>query len=123
MKWARKFQTNSAQGPAPTTAAQILTAGQQIWVQNKATTVAATADTAAVTTDHWVLSQVPGANTSFVAMSPNNGAILAMVGGFNYTQSKFNRATQSIRQVGSGIKPFIYSAAIEKGMTLATLIN
>ena len=123
MKWARKFQTNSSQGPAPTTAAQILTAGQQIWVQNKATTVAATADTAAVTTDHWVLSQVPGANTSFVAMSPNNGAILAMVGGFNYTQSKFNRATQSIRQVGSGIKPFIYSAAIEKGMTLATLIN
>ncbi|MEC6797697.1 PBP1A family penicillin-binding protein [Photobacterium sp. S4TG1] len=123
MKWARKFQTSSAQGPAPTTAAQILTAGQQIWVQNKATTVAATADTAAVTTDHWVLSQVPGANTSFVAMSPNNGAILAMVGGFNYTQSKFNRATQSIRQVGSGIKPFIYSAAIEKGLTLATLIN
>ncbi|MEC6832609.1 PBP1A family penicillin-binding protein [Photobacterium toruni] len=123
MKWARKFQTNSSQGPAPTTAAQILTAGQQIWVQNKATTVAATADTAAVTTDHWVLSQVPGANTSFVAMSPNNGAILAMVGGFNYTQSKFNRATQSIRQVGSGIKPFIYSAAIQKGMTLATLIN
>ncbi|PSW33042.1 penicillin-sensitive transpeptidase [Photobacterium phosphoreum] len=123
MKWARKFLTDKAQGPAPTTAAQILTAGQQIWVQNKATTVAATADTAAVTTNHWVLSQVPGANTSFVAMSPNNGAILAMVGGFNYTQSKFNRATQSIRQVGSGIKPFIYSAAIQKGMTLATLIN
>ncbi len=123
MKWARKFQSNTTQGPAPTTATQILTAGQQIWVQNKATTVAATADTAAVTTDHWVLSQVPGANTSFVAMSPNNGAVLAMIGGFNYTQSKFNRATQSIRQVGSGIKPFIYSAAIEKGMTLATLIN
>ncbi|MBY3788341.1 PBP1A family penicillin-binding protein [Photobacterium carnosum] len=123
MKWARKFQTNSSQGPAPTTAAQILTAGQQIWVQNKATTVAATADTAAITTSHWVLSQVPGANTSFVAMSPDNGAILAMIGGFNYTQSKFNRATQSIRQVGSGIKPFIYSAAIQKGMTLATLIN
>ena len=123
MKWARKFQTNKAQGPAPTTASQILTAGQQIWVQNKTTTIAATADSAAVTTSHWVLSQVPGANTSFVAMSPDNGAILAMIGGFNYTQSKFNRATQSIRQVGSGIKPFIYSAAIEKGLTLATLIN
>ncbi|MGC7853547.1 penicillin-binding transpeptidase domain-containing protein [Vibrio anguillarum] len=56
-------------------------------------------------------------------MNPENGAVLALVGGFNFVHNKFNRATQSVRQVGSSIKPFIYSAAIDKGMTLATLIN
>ncbi|GAB3534157.1 PBP1A family penicillin-binding protein [Photobacterium alginatilyticum] len=109
MKWARKFMTDTRQGPAPKTAADILAAGQQIWVQQK--------------DQQWVLSQVPDANTAFVAVSPQNGAVKAMVGGFNFVHSKFNRATQSIRQVGSSIKPFIYSAALEKGMTLATLVN
>lgn len=109
MKWARKFMTDTRQGPAPKTAADILAAGQQIWVQQKE--------------QQWVLSQVPDANTAFVAVSPQNGAVKAMVGGFNFVHSKFNRATQSIRQVGSSIKPFIYSAALEKGMTLATLVN
>jgi penicillin-binding protein 1A len=56
-------------------------------------------------------------------MDPDNGAILALVGGFNFVHSNFNRATQSVRQVGSSIKPFIYSAALEKGLTLASLIN
>ncbi len=56
-------------------------------------------------------------------MSPSTGAIKALVGGFNFVHSKFNRATQSVRQVGSSIKPFIYSAAVNEGMTLATLIN
>ncbi|WP_337242204.1 penicillin-binding transpeptidase domain-containing protein, partial [Proteus faecis] len=73
--------------------------------------------------EHWTLSQVPNANTAFVAMDPENGAILALVGGFNFVHSNFNRATQSVRQVGSSIKPFIYSAALEKGLTLASLIN
>ncbi|KJF81336.1 penicillin-binding protein 1A [Photobacterium angustum] len=123
MKWARKFLSDSSQGPAPKKASDILTAGQQIWVQHNQNTVGDKKDSATVTTNQWLLSQVPAANTAFVAMSPDNGGILAMIGGFNYTQSKFNRATQSIRQVGSGIKPFIYSAAIEKGLTLATLIN
>ncbi|MCV5869985.1 penicillin-binding transpeptidase domain-containing protein, partial [Escherichia coli] len=71
----------------------------------------------------WKLSQVPSANTAFVAMNPENGGILSLVGGFNFVHSKFNRATMSVRQVGSSIKPFIYSAAIDKGLTLATLIN
>ncbi|PSV25758.1 MULTISPECIES: penicillin-binding protein 1A [unclassified Photobacterium] len=123
MKWARKFLSDSSQGPAPQKASDILTAGQQIWVQHNQNVVSDKTGGATVTTNQWLLSQVPAANTSFVAMSPENGAVLAMVGGFNYTRSKFNRATQSIRQVGSGIKPFIYSAAIEKGLTLATLIN
>ncbi|SKA49110.1 penicillin-binding protein 1A [Enterovibrio nigricans] len=109
MKWARRYKTDTRQGSAPKQAADILAAGEQVWVRN--------------VTDVWHLSQVPDANTAMVAMSPENGAVKALVGGFNFVHSKFNRATQSVRQVGSGIKPFIYSAALEQGMTLATLIN
>ncbi|SBT13566.1 Penicillin-binding protein 1A [Vibrio celticus] len=131
MNWARKFLTDNRQGPAPSQAKEILAVGEQIWVRHEAVTgdevseepteesAIAESETPVV----WRLSQVPNANTAFVAMNPNNGAVLSMVGGFNFVHNKFNRATQSIRQVGSGIKPFIYSAAIEKGLTLASLIN
>ncbi|MCL4122276.1 UNVERIFIED_CONTAM: hypothetical protein GTU68_024035 [Idotea baltica] len=76
-----------------------------------------------VTTTVWKLSQVPAANTAFVAMDPTDGAITSLVGGFNFVHNKFNRATQSVRQVGSSIKPFIYSAALYHGKTLASLVN
>ncbi|MEZ8034236.1 penicillin-binding protein 1A [Vibrio crassostreae] len=131
MSWARKFLTDNRQGPAPSQAKEVLAVGEQIWVRHEAVTgdevseepteESATAESE--TPIVWRLSQVPNANTAFVAMNPNNGAVLSMVGGFNFVHNKFNRATQSIRQVGSGIKPFIYSAAIEKGLTLASLIN
>ncbi|MCG9544894.1 PBP1A family penicillin-binding protein [Vibrio sp. Isolate33] len=131
MNWARKFLTDNRQGPAPSQAKEILAVGEQVWVRHEAVTgdevseepteESATAESE--TPVVWRLSQVPNANTAFVAMNPNNGAVLSMVGGFNFVHNKFNRATQSIRQVGSGIKPFIYSAAIEKGLTLASLIN
>ncbi|TKG00822.1 PBP1A family penicillin-binding protein [Vibrio sp. F13] len=131
MNWARKFLTDNRQGPAPSQAKEILAVGEQVWVRHEAVTgdevseepteESATAESK--TPIVWRLSQVPNANTAFVAMNPNNGAVLSMVGGFNFVHNKFNRATQSIRQVGSGIKPFIYSAAIEKGLTLASLIN
>lgn len=131
MNWARKFLTDNRQGPAPSQAKEILAVGEQVWVRHEAITgdevseepteESAEADTE--TPVEWRLSQVPNANTAFVAMNPNNGAVLSMVGGFNFVHNKFNRATQSIRQVGSGIKPFIYSAAIDKGLTLASLIN
>ncbi|MCC4237154.1 PBP1A family penicillin-binding protein [Vibrio anguillarum] len=120
MNWARRFLTDSRQGSVPSTATEIIAAGEQIWVRNRAEY------SDEHTTDEvpqWYLSQVPNANTAFVAMNPENGAVLALVGGFNFVHNKFNRATQSVRQVGSSIKPFIYSAAIDKGMTLATLIN
>lgn len=131
MNWARKFLTDDRQGPAPSQAKEILAVGEQVWVRHEAITgdeVSEEATEESVTTESdtpvvWRLSQVPNANTAFVAMNPNNGAVLSMVGGFNFVHNKFNRATQSIRQVGSGIKPFIYSAAIEKGLTLASLIN
>ena len=73
--------------------------------------------------ERWWLAQKPKVEAGFIALNPNNGAILAMIGGFNYFESKFNRATQGGRLVGSGIKPLIYTAALESGMTPATLIN
>ncbi|WP_367987935.1 penicillin-binding protein 1A [Vibrio sp. NTOU-M3] len=117
MSWARKFRTDNRQGPAPRSAKDILIAGEQIWVRQ------ITGEQQDKQSTSWALSQVPNANTAFVAMDPENGSILSLVGGFNFIHNKFNRATQSVRQVGSSIKPFIYSAAIDKGMTLASLIN
>nr|WP_216617493.1 PBP1A family penicillin-binding protein [Vibrio coralliilyticus] len=118
IKWARKFLTDDRQGPAPKAVTDVLEEGEQIWVRQVETPVE---DGEAQTA--WHLSQVPNANTAFVAMDPENGAVLSLVGGFNFVHNKFNRATQSVRQVGSSIKPFIYSAAIDKGLTLATLVN
>ncbi|WP_217511237.1 penicillin-binding protein 1A [Vibrio metschnikovii] len=115
MNWARRFITDDRQGPLPSKASDILAVGEQVWIRRQH----AIGDEQ----EHWTLSQVPNANTAFVAMDPENGAILALVGGFNFVHSNFNRATQSVRQVGSSIKPFIYSAALEKGLTLASLIN
>ncbi|MEZ9392247.1 penicillin-binding protein 1A [Vibrio splendidus] len=131
MNWARKFLTDNRQGPAPSQAKEILAVGEQVWVRHEAITgdevseepTEESAEAKSGTPVEWRLSQVPNANTAFVAMNPNNGAVLSMVGGFNFVHNKFNRATQSIRQVGSGIKPFIYSAAIDKGLTLASLVN
>lgn len=71
----------------------------------------------------WTLGQVPEANSALVSLNSNNGAIEALVGGFSFSQSKFNRATQSLVQVGSVIKPFIYAAALERGLTLATVLQ
>lgn len=71
----------------------------------------------------WALSQIPAADGAFAAINPANGAILAISGGFDLQRGKYNRATQSRRQPGSGFKPFIYTAALEKGFTLASIIN
>lgn len=71
----------------------------------------------------WALSQIPAAEGAFAALNPNNGAILAISGGFNFQHSRYNRATQSRRQPGSGFKPVIYTAALEKGFTPASIIN
>ncbi len=65
--------------------------------------------------ERWALSQVPEAEGALVSINSNNGAIIALVGGFDYYHSKFNRVTQALRQPGSSFKPFIYSAALAKG--------
>lgn len=71
----------------------------------------------------WRLTQIPEAEAAFVALNPNNGAILALCGGFDFYHSKYNRATQSKRQPGSGFKPIVYTSALERGFTLASIIN
>ncbi len=71
----------------------------------------------------WSITQLPEVEGAFVAMDPRTGAVRALVGGFDYAKSKFNHVTQAWRQPGSSFKPFIYSAAIEKGFTPATVIN
>ncbi len=71
----------------------------------------------------WSITQLPEVQGAFVSMDPRTGAVRSMVGGFDYAQNKFNHVTQAWRQPGSSFKPFIYSAALEKGFTPATVIN
>ncbi len=71
----------------------------------------------------WSVTQVPKVEAALVALDPAKGAILALAGGVDYTANKFNHATQAWRQPGSSFKPFIYSAALEKGFTPATVLN
>jgi penicillin-binding protein 1A len=71
----------------------------------------------------WFLTQLPEVEGAFVAMDPRDGSIHALVGGFDFDKNKFNHVTQAWRQPGSSFKPFIYSAALEKGFTPATIIN
>jgi penicillin-binding protein 1A len=71
----------------------------------------------------WQLTQVPAAQAALVALDPANGAITSLVGGSDFTLSKFNRATQALRQPGSNMKPFLYSAALDAGFTAASIIN
>ncbi len=73
--------------------------------------------------DIWQISQLPQVEAAFVSGDPRNGAIYALIGGFDFNRSQFNHVTQAWRQPGSSFKPFIYSAALEKGFTPATLIN
>jgi penicillin-binding protein 1A len=71
----------------------------------------------------WEITQLPEVEGAFVALDPRDGSIKALVGGFDFQKNKFNHVTQAWRQPGSGFKPFIYSAALEKGFTPATVIN
>ena len=73
--------------------------------------------------NEWRLTQVPEVEGAFVALDPRDGALRAMVGGFDFSKNKFNHVTQAWRQPGSSFKPFIYSAALEKGFTPATVVN
>ncbi len=73
--------------------------------------------------DNWQITQLPEVESALVALDPQNGAVRALVGGFNFNRNKFNHVTQAWRQPGSSFKPFIYSAALEKGITPATMIE
>ncbi|WNO60485.1 PBP1A family penicillin-binding protein [Rheinheimera sp. MMS21-TC3] len=109
LKWARSFITDRRQGLAPKTADAILSPGMHVLLRQQQ--------------QQWRLSQIPEATSALVAIDPHDGAIRSLVGGFSFSQSQFNRATQAKRQVGSNIKPFIYSAALDNGYTLASIMN
>ncbi len=109
VRWARPYKSDTLQGPTPRSVTQVLQAGQQIWVRKVG--------------DAWWLGQVPLVNSALVSLNPEDGAVRALVGGFDFNQSMFNRATQALRQVGSNIKPFLYTAAMDRGLTLASILN
>lgn len=110
LAWARAYINDRKQGPAPKLASEILKIGDVILVNQEQT-------------GDYRLSQLPLASAALVSISPDDGAIKAAIGGFSFKQSQFNRVTQAKRQVGSNIKPFIYSAALDNGFTLASLVN
>ncbi len=110
VRWARKFISRDEVGRRPEKVSDVLTPGDIIRLRLNDEGL-------------WSLTQLPGAEAALVSIDPENGALKALVGGFNFNRSKFNRATQSRRQPGSNFKPFVYSAALEHGYTTATLVN
>jgi len=107
--WAARFIDEDNQGPKPEKVADVLSPGDVIWLEQR--------------DSQWLLADIPRIEGALVSIDPSHGGILAMVGGFDYFKNKFNRATQARRQPGSNFKPFIYSAALEKGFTAASIIN
>ena len=109
LAWARPGDDKGGLGAAPKTPSDIVSAGDLIYVLPTGNGQA-------------FLAQIPLVQGAFVSLDPQDGAILALVGGFDFYQSKFNRAAQAKRQPGSSFKPFIYSGALEKGFTPASVI-
>lgn len=107
LAWARKARGGDVLGPAPKTARDVLSRGDVVYVVWKGEGGAK-------------LAQVPQAQAALVSLDPDDGAIAALVGGFDYFTSKFNRATSAERQPGSGFKPFYYSAALHDGYTASS---
>ncbi len=110
IKWARKYINDRRTGPALKKIEDVINVGDIIYVEQLKNT-------------DYVLAQIPEAAAALVSLNPQNGGINALVGGFDFYYSKFNRVIQAKRQPGSNFKPFIYSAALNKGYTTATLIN
>ncbi len=75
-----------------------------------------------VDASHWQITQLPEAEAAFISLDPVDGSVRALVGGFDFNRNKYNHVTQAWRQAGSAIKPFIYSAALERGFTAATVV-
>jgi penicillin-binding protein 1A len=109
LAWARAYMHADRQGPAPQAATDILAPGQLVRIR--------------ATEQGLRLAQVPEPSGAIISLRPQDGSIAAAVGGYSFAVSQYNRAIQAKRQAGSNIKPFIYSAALENGFTLATLVN
>lgn len=110
MKWARRYRSARALGPEPTAPDEVAKAGDIVYARPNEES-------------GWMLSQIPNVEGALISINPNNGAVLAMVGGFDFYRDKFNRATQGKRLLGSNIKPFVYSAALDNGFTSASLVS
>ncbi|WP_414704362.1 penicillin-binding protein 1A [Pseudomonas sp. UBA4194] len=110
MRWARPFMNTNSVGRMPTQPADVAQIGDMVRVQRQ-------------TDGTLKFSQVPTAQSALVSLDPRSGAIRALVGGFSFEQSNYNRAVQAKRQPGSSFKPFIYSAALDSGYTPASLVN
>ncbi|HEY2419455.1 MAG TPA: penicillin-binding protein 1A [Steroidobacteraceae bacterium] len=109
LSWARRRLSETRVGSAPKHAEDVLQRGDVVYVVTNGEGVAQ-------------LAQLPEAQSALVALDPNDGALVSLVGGFDYFANKFNRATQAKRQPGSGFKPFLYSAALENGFTPSTIV-
>ena len=110
LAWARPALENGTVGPAPKVAADVVAPGQLVYLE-------------AAEDGRYRLAQLPAVAGALVAIDPRDGAIVSLVGGFDFSSSKYNRAIQARRQPGSAFKPFVYSAALERGFTPASLIN
>ncbi|UAW98713.1 penicillin-binding protein 1A [Halopseudomonas nanhaiensis] len=110
MKWARPQLGVDSLGPAPGAPDDVLAVGDVVRVTR-------------VQDDTYRLAQLPQAQSALVALSPLDGSIQALTGGFSFVQSKYNRVTQARRQPGSSFKPFLYAAALDNGYTPASLVN
>jgi len=110
LKWAGAYIDGNRAGPAPKSAAEIVAVGDVVRIYDAGG-------------GRWSLGQIPEVEGALVSIDVKNGAIQAIVGGYDFYHSKFNRAAQAKRQPGSNFKPFVYSSALEKGYTAATLIN
>jgi penicillin-binding protein 1A len=110
MSWTRPALAGDALGPSPRTASDVLHTGDMVYLEP-------------VAGGRHRLAQLPIVSGSLVALDPTDGAIVALVGGFDFGSSSFNRVIQAKRQPGSSFKPFLYSAALEQGFTPATLVN
>lgn len=109
LQWARPQLGRNAMGPSPDQAADVLSVGDVVHLRE--------------TDQGWRLAQLPEPQSGLVSLAPKDGRIRALVGGYDFSFSKFNRVTQASRQPGSAFKPLIYSAALANGLTPATLVN
>lgn len=109
MKWARPHLGTNSLGPRPQRPADVVKPGDVIRVRQQ--------------DESLLFSQIPAAQAALVSLDPQDGSIEALVGGFSFDQSSYNRAVQAKRQPGSSFKPFIYSAALDAGFTAASMVN
>jgi penicillin-binding protein 1A len=119
MSWAKPTLPEQKTGPAPKSPEEVLKVGDLIAVE---ALPGAAEDEAASGPQLFALRQIPDVSGAFVAMDPHTGRVLAMVGGWSYEQSEFNRATQALRQPGSAFKPFVYLSALDNGFTPSSVV-